>query len=77
MWFLNICAIIVAFFMVKYRERLGDMIGDAEWMRYVGGVYNFIIILAVFIFFWSIASLTGTQKVFFFPLYWVVGGAFQ
>jgi|TARA_Y100000310_G_scaffold175693_2_gene175811 hypothetical protein len=68
---------ILAVLMIKYRERIGDQIGTAEWMKYFGGVYNFIIILAFFTFFWAIASLTGTERIFFFPFYMLFGGAFQ
>jgi heme/copper-type cytochrome/quinol oxidase subunit 2 len=77
MWFLKLCAMVVAGFMIKYRERIGDTVGNADWMKYVGGVYNLIVISAVFIFFWSIASLTGTTDIFFAPLFFLVGGAFQ
>ncbi len=71
---LEICGMVAAGLMIKYREKIGDIIGDAEWMRYVGGVYNFIIILAIFLFFWSVASLTGTQQIFFAPIAWFFGG---
>lgn len=61
--------------MLKYRERLGDFMGEADWMKYVGGVYNFVIILAIFIFFWSLATLTGTTDILFTPfLYLLPGG---
>ena len=60
--------IILSAAMIKYRERVGDMIGDPEWMHFVGGNYNFIILTAILILFWSIASLTGTEAVFFYPL---------
>lgn len=76
MWFLKLCAMGASILMIKYRERMGDLIGDAEWMRYVGGVYNLVVIVAVFIFFWAIASLTGTTHIFFSPLFWFLGGAF-
>ena len=72
--FLEICGMIAAGLMIKYREQIGDSLGDAEWMRYVGGVYNFIIILAIFLFFWSIAALTGTQHILFAPLTWFFSG---
>ena len=72
--FLAICGIILAFFMLKYRERLGDMIGDAEWMSKLGGVYNFIIILSLIIFFWSIAELTNTTYLFFAPIRMIFPG---
>ena len=68
---------IASVLMIKYREAIGDSIGDADWMHYVGGVYNFIIVLAVIFFFWGIASLTGTTHIFFAPLYFLLGGAFQ
>lgn len=77
MWFFKICAMIIACLMLKYRERMGDLIGDAEWMKYVGGVYNLVIIVSIFIFFWAIASLTGTEEIFFFPFYIIMGGAFE
>lgn len=76
MWFLQLLGIVASGFMIKYRERLGDMIGEAQWMHYVGGVYNFIIILAVFLFFWCVAALTGTQHVLFFPIYLFFSGLF-
>ena len=67
----------LAVLMIKYRERIGDQLGDPLWTRYCGGIYNFVIIVAMFMFFWALASLTGTQKIFFFPFYMVLGGAFQ
>lgn len=56
------------FFMVKYRESIGDTIGEADWMKKVGGVYNLIIIVAALLFFWTIAEMTGTTGVLFGPL---------
>lgn len=75
--FLGFLGIGFGFFLIKYRERIGDFLGDAYWMRYVGGVYNLIIIVGVLIFFWSVALMTGTQTIFFAPLYWILGGAFS
>ena len=77
MGFLKICGMILCLAAVKYRERIGDQLGEPEWMKYFGGVYNFVIIVSTFMFFWFIASLTGTQKIFFYPLYVILGGAFQ
>jgi len=74
--FLKICAMAAAIWIIKYRERIGEFVGDAYWMRYVGGVYNLIFIFGVFIFFWAIASLTGTTKILFFPFYILLGGMF-
>ncbi|MCA9370686.1 MAG: hypothetical protein KC680_01860 [Candidatus Peregrinibacteria bacterium] len=77
MWFLQICGMVIGALMIKYREKIGEQIGEAEWMRYVGGVYNFVILLGILFFFWSLAALTGTMDIFFAPLFWLVGGAFQ
>lgn len=74
MFFLYILGIAASVAMIKYREKLGDIIGDAEWMQYVGGVYNAVIIAAVLLFFWSIAGLTGTTNIFLYPLTWIFGG---
>ena len=64
----SLLGIIASFFMFKYRERIGDTIGEADWMRKVGGIYGVVMILALVIFFWSVASLTGTTSVLFAPL---------
>jgi len=76
MWFLELLGMAAGALLIKYRERVGEMVGDADWMRYVGGVYNFIVLIGIFIFFWSIAALTGTQGIFLAPLVWFIGGAF-
>ena len=73
--FLSIIGIVLAFFMLKYRERLGDMIGEAEWMQKVGGVYMMIIIAAIVIFLVSVATLTGTSNILLAPLRFLVPGA--
>lgn len=73
---LSIVGILGSIAMLKYRQQVGDMMGEAEWMSAFGGVYNFVVILAIFILFWSITSLTGTQDVLFRPfLYLFPGGA--
>ncbi len=63
--FLSLLGIVASFFILKYREMLGDMVGEADWMLKVGGVYNVMIFVAVFVFFWSVATLTGTTEVLF------------
>ena len=62
---LSIVGILGSFALLKYREKVGDMIGEADWMRKIGGVYNFILVVAVFMFFWSVAELTGTTDILF------------
>ncbi len=71
---LSLIGIIGSLFLLKYRERVGEMIGEADWMTKIGGVYNFVVIIAVLIFFWSIASLTGTTDILFKPLLYIIPG---
>jgi uncharacterized membrane protein YdcZ (DUF606 family) len=66
--FLGLVGVIGSILLVKYRERVAEMIGSGEWMEYVGGVYNVIIIVAVFLFFFSVATLTGTLDFFLTPV---------
>ena len=67
-------AIGVSFALIVYREQVGDMFGEAEWMKKVGGVYNVIIICAILLFFWGVAALTGTERNFFEPLLMLIPG---
>lgn len=71
---LGLFGIICSILLLKYRERAGDLLGEAEWMNKVGGVYNLMIILALFLFFWSVAVMTGTQHVFLKPLLYFLPG---
>lgn len=67
---LGIIGIIISFFFLVKRETIGDMIGEAEWMQHIGGVYNFIIVIGVLIFFWGLAMVTGTIGLLFAPIVW-------
>ncbi len=71
---LSLIGIVGSFFMLKYRERVGDMFGEADWMRKVGGIYNIIIVVSLFFFFWGLAGLTNTQGFFFGPLRNIIPG---
>ena len=74
-YYLLIAAGLVGpFFLIKYRQVVGDMMGEAEWMKKVGGVYNTVIIIALIIFFWTIAEMTGTTSVLFGPLRYLIPG---
>ena len=73
--FLSLIGIVGSFFLIKYREVIGNTMGEAAWMSKVGGVYNVVIIVAVCLFFWSVATLTGTSDIFFQPLLWLIPGA--
>lgn len=65
---------IGAFFLMKYRQRAGDMFGEAEWMKKVGGIYNVIILSGLIMFFWSLAYMTNTLDYLFLPIRLVVPG---
>lgn len=73
--FLSIIGIVASFFLMKYRERVGEITGEAEWMKKVGGVYNVIVIVAIVIFFWSIATITGTTDIFLKPISYILPGS--
>lgn len=66
--------IVGSLFMIKQREMIGDILGEAEWMKKIGGVYHVIVYIALFFFFWSIAELTGTTTVLFRPLQSLIPG---
>ena len=66
--FLALIGIAGSIALIVYRERVGEMLGAADWMDYVGGVYNLVILTAVFIFFFSVATLTGTLDFFLTPI---------
>ena len=67
-FFINLALMLIGVAMIKYRERAGDMIGEAEWMRYVGGIYGFLMICGTLLIFFSVARMTGTTDIFFAPL---------
>lgn len=76
-FFIAMIGIAVSFLMMRYREQIGDSLGNADFMKYFGGPYNFVVFLAIIGFFWSVSYLTGTTQILFFPIYMVMGGAFQ
>lgn len=66
--FLGLIGIIFGFCLAKYREQVGDMLGDPTWVGKVGGIYNLLIIVGILIFFWSLAYMTGTEQILFAPI---------
>lgn len=74
-WLLPLIGIVFSFYLLYKRQMFGDMIGEADWMLKVGGVYNLMIIVAVVIFLWSISTLTGTTQILFAPVLWILPGA--
>ena len=74
--FLGLIGIGFSFVLIKYREQVGDMLGDPDWASKVGGIYNIVILCGIIGFFWSIAYMTGTEQVLFAPLvYFLPKGA--
>ncbi len=67
-WLLIATGLIGPFVMMYKREAIGDIIGEADWMRKVGGVYIVVVIISLFIFFWTLAEVTSTTDVLFGPL---------
>lgn len=71
--FFGLCGIVLSFFMIKYRERVGDIMGEAEWMRSVGGIYMIVLGLAIVIFLWSLAAITNTMDILLSPVFLIPG----
>lgn len=73
-FFSGLFGIAFAVVLIKYRESVANLIGEASWMQKVGGVYNFVILVAVGIFLFSLAAITGTTEIFFAPVLWLLPG---
>jgi len=56
---LGVIGVIASIIMMRKREAIGNIIGEAEWMRKVGGNYMVIVYAAIFIFFYSLILMTG------------------
>ncbi len=65
-YLLSITGIVLSFYMLRYREQFGDMIGG----RYMLGVG-----IALFIFLWSVAALVGADDFLFRPVLWIFPGS--
>ncbi|MBM3227970.1 hypothetical protein FJZ27_03890 [Candidatus Peribacteria bacterium] len=68
----GIAGMLFGIALIKYREAVGDMLGSADWMNYIGGPYMLSIFLGVFFFFYSFAWMTGTLDFFLAPLLWII-----
>ena len=69
--FKGILAIAAAFALIKYRERVVSLAGKFAWAeKYLGtgGTYNLMVIIAILLFFWGVAKMTGTTDVLLSPL---------
>jgi hypothetical protein len=71
---LAIIGIITSIALMHYRQQCGDFLGEADWMYYVGGVYNFIVICGILVLFWSLASLFGITDILFAPILYLIPG---
>lgn len=69
---LGIIGIIFASVLVKFREQVGEMLGEPEWAEKIGGIYNLVVLIAVAMYFWSISYMTNTQDIFFAPLMYIL-----
>lgn len=66
--FFGLIGILFGYAIIRYREQIGNALGDPEWAGRVGGIYNVLIIVGIFIFFWSLAVLTNTTDILFLPI---------
>ena len=73
---LALIGIIASYYILKKREAIGDMLGEAEWMRAIGGIYLITVVIGVFLFFWSVAELTNTTHILFAPIKTIFGALF-
>jgi len=73
-YILSILTIVASFYLIRYRESVGDMFGEADWMRKVGGVHMIVVYVAAFFFFWALATITGTTNILFAPVLYLLPG---
>ena len=73
-YILPIVGIVGAFVMMIERERIGDMVGESKWIHDHGGIYSWVVIVAVFILLWSIAELLGVAHYVFWPIRSILPG---
>ncbi|MFA7681807.1 MAG: hypothetical protein WCX61_02135 [Candidatus Peribacteraceae bacterium] len=57
--FLGLLGILLSWIIIRYREAIGNTLGEAAWMRSIGGIYYVIIFTAIFIFLWSLLMMFG------------------
>lgn len=71
---IGLLGILAAFLLLRYREQVGDTIGEGDWMHALGGVYGVVTFVALIVFLTSIATMTGTIGFLFAPLRWLFPG---
>ncbi|HAI98108.1 TPA: hypothetical protein DCL30_01015 [Candidatus Peribacteria bacterium] len=67
-FFLGFIGILLSVGIIRYREAIGDTIGEAEWMRKIGGVYMVTIYFAICLFIYSFLSMFGLQDMLLTPI---------
>lgn len=67
----------MSYFIIRYRESIGNSLGEQEWMHPIGGIYGVVVVVGILIFFWSLATITGTQDFFFTPIRWILPFMFK
>lgn len=65
---LGLIGIVFGCVLVKYREQVGNAVGEPAWALKVGGIYNVVIVLGILMAFWGLATMTGTTDVFLSPI---------
>ena len=70
-YFYAVLGFLFSMALIKHRESIGNSLGEAPWMRKVGGIYNIVVIFAIMIFFWSLSYVTGTMDIFLAPVLWI------
>lgn len=63
-----IAATAISYFLLKYRQKIGDLIGPvgfAEKFFGGGGTYTLLVIIAIVIFFLGLSYLSGGLDFFF------------
>lgn len=71
----SIIGMVLSVYMIKQRETIGDMLGEADWMRKVGGIYIIVVFIAILLFFYCVSVITGTQDILLRPLLMLFPGA--
>ena len=54
-----------SYLLVKYRRYIGDAMGNMQWTKWVGGIYNVIVIVAVIVAIFSLLFMFGLEESLF------------
>jgi hypothetical protein len=73
-YILPIVGMFLSVFLIVQREMIGDILGEPNWAKAIGGIYSVVVYLALIIFLWSLAELTGSTRVMFHFLTYIIAG---